>query len=466
MRTTDAFLNAHLVDSFVFHIDGRLWPVSIRDQMIRGRLIVDRAVDQGLIHTDRDLAVVGGGAAGVTAALRAAELGVKVWLFEKDALFSRHALCVTRWVDPTQYDWRLGHWDAAAFPWPGTPAMPLAWARPDFAHALALDWQAQFALKLPRLRAFLTPMYPVEVTGYSTTAAPGSVRLHWQDQTGAAVHRDFGMVILALGFGNEKTSAPAPPHPPYSGFEFWSTDPFEQPNLGCATPPNVVISGGGDGSLQDFLRVTTRCRSAEELWRALPAGILPTIAEVQDAEDQSNRTFSWGPDTSGVWDCRALDRLHRVHDHLTDVVLRATRVQDTLDKLLRTDVAGVKVIHSCTHFGQSYSLNHFLALLVSKRLEAIRPAWKQVLLSGSSLAGVACVGHPTVSPAACHGQPHDITTAPKTSCSGRAGRPTRLGRFEVVVIRHGIDPIYLRANNGQGAPMPPLRQLLPYHMPD
>lgn len=109
MRTTDPFLNDHFAGAYVFHIGGRLWPISIRDQMMRGQLVIERALEQDLIHQNRPVAVVGAGAAGVTAALRAAEEGVPVTLFEEDRLFARHALCGTRWVHPTQYDWPVSH---------------------------------------------------------------------------------------------------------------------------------------------------------------------------------------------------------------------------------------------------------------------------------------------------------------------------------------------------------------------
>ena len=39
----DPFLTAHLVAPLQFELGGRLWPVSIRDQMVRGQLFVRRA---------------------------------------------------------------------------------------------------------------------------------------------------------------------------------------------------------------------------------------------------------------------------------------------------------------------------------------------------------------------------------------------------------------------------------------
>jgi len=40
----DPFLLAHQIAESVFDIGGKLYPVSIRDQMVRGQSIIDRAV--------------------------------------------------------------------------------------------------------------------------------------------------------------------------------------------------------------------------------------------------------------------------------------------------------------------------------------------------------------------------------------------------------------------------------------
>jgi hypothetical protein len=61
----DPFLFYHKVSQFHINIGGRWSPLSIRDQMLRGRWAVARAVN--LLGGDRALAVIGAGAGGVTA---------------------------------------------------------------------------------------------------------------------------------------------------------------------------------------------------------------------------------------------------------------------------------------------------------------------------------------------------------------------------------------------------------------
>ncbi len=478
MRTTDAFLNAHLIDSYLFYIGGRLWPISIRDQMLRGQLIVDRAIEQGLIHIASPLAIVGAGAAGVTAALRAADRGVPVTLFERDRLFSRHAQCQTRMVHPTQYDWLVGHWDAGAFPWPGTPGMPLEWPRPHWASSLAREWEIQFIRQYPRLQGLLTMRLPADVivpptppaAAFNAAGNRNPILVDWTDlQTGQVRQDPFGIVVLAMGFGEEKTYL-APPSP-YRGFEFWATDPFSLPNLGCPNnPPRVLISGGGDGALQDFLRVTTRCETAVELWKNLPATALAAVADLRDAEDQALRAFAWGPGYDSHFDHATLERLHREHDRVATALLAYPRVEAALQRLIRTDFHSVTLVHSCTHLSQGYGLNHVLVLLVAKYLQATNPACRHIFTSGMALSAIQCLHPPPISPADCNGKPHNVDVRPQPTCA-RPANPNNLppgnllGTFDVLILRHGIEPTPLRANKGNGAALPPLRQLLPYHLP-
>ena len=97
----DSFLLAHRIRPLCFEIGGLLSPISIRDQMIRGRWIVDRAQEARLIDANRPLLVVGAGAAGATAAMESVRRGIETVLIDvAPAPFQRQAGCLTRWVDP------------------------------------------------------------------------------------------------------------------------------------------------------------------------------------------------------------------------------------------------------------------------------------------------------------------------------------------------------------------------------
>lgn len=121
-------LDAHLVHQLIFNIGGRLSPMSIRDQMIRGQMLIDQAHAAGLIASyhasegPRNLLVIEAGAAGATAAIHAAtKYGVTTVLVDKDTVpFQLQMQCRTRWLEPFLYDWPFDHWRAmqtAEDPW-------------------------------------------------------------------------------------------------------------------------------------------------------------------------------------------------------------------------------------------------------------------------------------------------------------------------------------------------------------
>ena len=80
----DPFLLAHLVGPRIFDLSGKLNPISIRDQMVRGRMLIDRAFEANLIGPDESLLVIGSGACGATAAVRAAERETQTLLIDKN----------------------------------------------------------------------------------------------------------------------------------------------------------------------------------------------------------------------------------------------------------------------------------------------------------------------------------------------------------------------------------------------
>jgi hypothetical protein len=146
----DPFLLAHQVAESVFDIGGKLYPVSIRDQMVRGQSIIDRAVAEGFAATGRELLVIGAGAAGAVAAMRAAAWNIRTHIIDADAKpFGRQRSCRTRWLDPHEYEWPANHWknqfypyDVPPHPYYGFP-VPLPW-QAQWADALAFGWSARF----------------------------------------------------------------------------------------------------------------------------------------------------------------------------------------------------------------------------------------------------------------------------------------------------------------------------------
>jgi heterodisulfide reductase subunit A-like polyferredoxin len=81
----DPFLREHYyVTDSIFALGGRRTPLSIRDQMVRACMAIDRLLAEGYINTSsRKLLVVGGGVAGATAAVFAASAGIHTILVER-----------------------------------------------------------------------------------------------------------------------------------------------------------------------------------------------------------------------------------------------------------------------------------------------------------------------------------------------------------------------------------------------
>jgi hypothetical protein len=452
----DPFLLAHLVNPLFFDLGGRLAPISIRDQMIRARMAVDRSLEEGLIGFRRPLLVIGAGAAGATAAMRAAESSVLAWLIDAaPAPFLRQAGCRTRWIDPTQYDWPVEHWQVGRYPWQ-LPPMPLPWVK-RHANLTALAWSV--ALKRARRRhgRHLRVLFHTFLARQLLIRGTNTLRV-MLGRHGKLLAADVGMVLSCVGAGTEKSA-----HGSYTGFDFWSTDPFQ--HLG--PDDKVLISGGGDGALQDYLRVVTRQSAAADIYSSL--AIPPAMERsLQSAEDQATRLYTWG--AGPRHDHEPLRVLHESHAKLVEKLLPGpgsyppdADLLDALKKLTSRTPDTVTLMYPCNHFSRCYGLNRFLVLLLATYLS--RYKGRATLLPERSLAQVAGVGHRCAnSPVGCHGQGHTIIPELHSDCrTGKGPAVSPLpGDYTVVIVRHGINPPPpLVAGTRQIAQT---RQILPYHV--
>lgn len=452
----DPFLLSHSCGPLQFSIAGPLTPVSIRDQMLRAKLAVDRLIEQSLISAARPLLVVGAGAGGATAAIRAAELDVPVTLVEAShQAFGRQKRCATRWVDPTQYDWPADHWPAGVFPW-NWPPMPLPWVAQTSSLIAAL-WERELR-RAAATYPHLTIWFRSTVTAVAFQPATADL-LCTIPPRGSQV---FGAVLYAVGFGVEQSSLGT-----YRGFEFWENDPFESPRLGL--PPSqgayrVLIAGGGDGALQDFIRVATGLRSAADLLRRLPAPVQVAAQQwVSSVEDQALR--------AGIWCERkhehaVFDRLHQIHKKQIDLLYQNPRIRPGLMSNLEeaTQHAAdldLTLAYPCTHFGRSYGLNRFLVLLLLRYAVAAGLPIRETPSTG--LHSISA-GHSCGNPWTCHGLPHQARLLAYPACAAPPTGPVGPSQdFDVLVLRLGVRP---PAPFSGTVPLLITRQILPYHAPE
>ncbi len=411
----DPFLLAHQVAESVFDIGGKLYPISIRDQMVRGQSIIDRAVAAGFAATGRELLVIGAGAAGAVAAIRAASLGIRTHLIEFDARpFSRQDSCRTRWIDPHEYEWPFDQWPNQTYVYDNPPLhryyghpVPLSW-NAQWADSLAAGWAMSFGAALGA--------YPNLIFYHSNTLVPppapppvfNAAAKTWTVHLSNGAVLTVGMIVNAVGFGVERCDVPRLPPPTYRGLAFWQTDRFRRPNCGLRPPKvaKVVISGGGDGALQDFLRIVTRQRSVRRLYQAILAAmpdgtagqraqkrtILSTIqGRISGAENRALRSYLWGSDPVHDHDIHRL--LHLGHLDAVGFALSRAQVIAALKAILPSPAPDVLLVHSCIHFAQSYAFNRFLVLLIDAYLSRRDGTPSRIIAGAEVVSVVGTSGH-------------------------------------------------------------------------
>jgi hypothetical protein len=456
----DGFLAAHWTAPRVYDISGRLSPVSIRDQMIRARMFADRAIDENLVSNKADdgLVVIGGGAAGMTAAMRAVERGIPTLVLERAPhLFPLQRACTTRWIDPTQYDWPMSHWGSGNFPIFGLP-MQLPWsaARAD---QVAWNWVTafqQFASSPAATR--LTLELSATPGAISSVAAPSGITIPYQVGS-ASKSIVAGALLVAAGFGTENTQVGQ-----FRSSAFWEDDRLEQPNLGLpgSLLPEVLISGGGDGALQDFLRVMTGQRSAKDV--LIASGLSgPITTAFKDFERLATHALRWGMGPADD---------HEWHKWLDDrckfearTILQDPKVVSRLGALLSAAPKKVCLMFGCEHLTPVYFLNRFVAHLINEyrlqvQLPAVFSAQTRLLAVHPHARGSAC--NPS-RPQDCYGRAHQVVSAPLVDCrQGTAGASTTTSNWNVILVRHGL------ARGAQlilgTTPLVHTRQILPYFL--
>ena len=277
--------------------------ISLRDQAVRVRTMLsamheaklfDRVVDEegnGDEMRGRKVLIVGAGYAGVSTALWLAERSIHATLVDAEARpFSVQLGCSTRHLSLTQYDWPGLHHDShdypdgltpdfIAYPWVGRtvtlpPPIRLKGAPPrptsstvtitlrphDHlatkgilpASALAKDWETQFLGKLSG--PHLTWRKKTRFRPGSVAPGRGGVGVELEDvTTGAITSHWFDYIFYAAGFGSDGDVVKEDGGGARRTPGFWSDDTLA--SVGTLPPPRILISGGGDGALQDFIRV-------------------------------------------------------------------------------------------------------------------------------------------------------------------------------------------------------------------
>lgn len=478
MPTPDQALSFHRVSRFRYELSG-LRTGSVRDQILRAHLLIERLLDDKEL-SDAPLLVIGGGAAGVAAALTASRRGRDVTLIEKQAnTFKAQRQVATRWLSPTEFDWPQPHWRCGDMAWAGSN-YPLPY-KANWANQLAAQWMTLWASvvgpgapPMPAGCGQIEEYFGVDARGTSINIAETSVGIQvtpWPQYGQAG--RSYCAAVSCVGFSGEETSVPSSAGR-LDGPQFWSTDTLATPRLGVTAPSRgpirALVSGGGDGAQQDFLRILTG-EFGEALFVSLGLDRLRLdLTPVLLAEDAARRAHAWA--APGTKPIEAYRRWHEAYEALADEVWRswsATRSRPTQLALLNPAVHVTWLVSGETP-GYAYGLNRLLAILVA-RLHALHgsrprslslstglaPTGNEVCLNGFKLEQVVPKGQPHTCGQGCYGIEHEVIVCaapPRVAPSLHS-----LGSFHVIVVRHGARPQPLFSDS------PVSEQLVPFDLP-
>jgi len=423
----------------VFHLGMRRNPedfrgISIVDQLQLAEFFVEEAASRKIIGPRFPVLIYGAGAAGVSAAMTAARLGVPATVREKsDAPFGPQARSGTRWLHPHQYSWPKPEWRNPEFE--GLHARALAW-KAGFAPEVAKQLSTQFDHAQRRYDITFAPntaaaSLPVRKAGWEKLPEPERRQLYLKRYQSFVAQEDpeqlFALYLICTGFGKERCSLP-----PHNGFPFWSTDPIPANDFGCGKKePRILLSGGGDGAQQDLLRF------------AFGVPPLDVISNILVATEVTRRGRKWRQHmTAEVRRLQEIYDLHAVDANFDALVTSIPSevwfwIKRAIQKMLRPEFvisSTIRFVFPRAYVPRCYPLNRILVLFLRRHI--LEETGADIFLSETSLDAQSIPIPPhscAKSASECWGFPHRVQL-------------DRLGSseswdFDILVVRHGLFPL-------------------------
>lgn len=386
-------LIAHKAGFRVFNLSAGLNYVSIKDQTVRACALVDSIKAAGWLEPldpaedVYDVVVVGAGAAGVTAAWRAASYGLKVLVAEKtETPFPALLSSTDRVISFSMYDWPEPFCDVEHFP--SLRNQPVRGKQidednfpvhstsnePQLASVHAARWLARLGLDGHRICIsnakyriewnFSHLAEPQRLQNSSYSYLPASISVQLTPVYSGALPRKVqaANVIMATGIGAERKIGDYQPAP------FWSVNhqaPWAtQPAINPRNKKNIVISGAGDGAIQDTLKslfakpVTSLIPLAESLLKGKSSRLIK--ANLLAAERHAERQLLWGVDDHAVYSA-----LQTVYDDCVAGIV-APKILRWKKLHLRSDIHIDWIIGNNNAYSKSFSLNRLLASVLKR----------------------------------------------------------------------------------------------------
>lgn len=282
--------------------------VTIYSQQVRALNLIHDLRRREKIPPDSRIAVIGGGIAGLTAAVAAARVGCKVTLLERgEDVLPLLSGTSTRWIHPHIYDWpAVGseHDDA------GLPV--LDWSA-GMADDVGKKLRAEFKAEAARLEILVRTAVDEVVCPELREDRPHLLR--WKSDEDPFGRGKFDKIIFAVGFGAERSFGDVQAVP------YWSADDLQTLR---SVKHSILISGCGDGGLTDFIRCSLLHFKHDELkeWLALvPADARARLLAVDD--QASDKPPAKQPDYIADW-------YDRIKTPELDAALKARLRHDTV----------------------------------------------------------------------------------------------------------------------------------------
>lgn len=217
--------------------------VTLYSQQVRALNLAYALLHQKKLAAGSRVIIVGGGAAGVTAAIALAQQDVAVTLIERlDTLLPFQSGNLTRWLHPHIYEWPE---EGCRNPNAGLPL--LNWSA-GYASDVATTLRDEFYLQARKAKKLKVD---TGVRNVKLHSGQGAQRLEWNEASGRFRSEPFDALILAIGFGLESSSLGAVQ-------SYWRNDDLAQSELDADRKRHYLISGCGDGGLVDLLRIRIR----------------------------------------------------------------------------------------------------------------------------------------------------------------------------------------------------------------
>lgn len=466
-------LDAHEISPSVYRISGPR-PASIRDQIVRSRLLVEHLFATKRIAAGSKLLIVGGGAAGVSAMMAAASKGASIVLLEKEAHLFAAQKSSARYVYPTFYDWPAQHWSDDRFPPSAHLQSPrlgkeLVWVGSHTAGQLASFWDHEVAAWQRQQgnnnNIDIRCNFEFEIPWLSPPPSSGlPVTINYpNNKVFNNLPKQFSAVLLCMGFGTDRTVTRQPQNSAFSSPGFWEPDQLATP-VPNGKVVRIAISGGGDGALQDYIRTLTANDDVQSTFDKLIANAHAPFQKLNSsdfllkachAEDAFTRRWVFNsPDTA---DCEMYTLWHqRFSQDIIDPVWNACSQQqlDDAKRILRPDINNIEptLYHSCSHFDKTYPANRVMSLLLDRLYCAATGRCSTIIPTHRALEIREHKSDP-------RGR-YELTFN-ALSCSNNSLQPNPTAFADIIVIRHGVDsPSYPKLNPTNKKPHQ--RQVLPY----